>query len=119
MSMTLFSQRKGLIPVRMTLQIDSMDTDLRNRLWDIVSVFYWKAHGYYLSHDGNNHQLQLIVRRIWHSYFKKPMDTIDDRWPLCLGELRAYFFGCPWHGVYDFIEFIAQNYRDAGANDGF
>ncbi len=37
--MNLFSQRKGLKPVKSIIQIDSMDTDLRNSLWNALSIF--------------------------------------------------------------------------------
>lgn len=35
----LFSQRKGLKPVKSVMQIDSMDSDLRNGLWNGLFIF--------------------------------------------------------------------------------
>ncbi|MBE9594508.1 MAG: hypothetical protein IMF19_13640, partial [Proteobacteria bacterium] len=32
----LFSQRKGITPVKSVLQTDSMDEDLRNGLWNVL-----------------------------------------------------------------------------------
>jgi AbiJ-like protein len=39
--MKLFSHRHGLKPVKNVIQIDSIDDDLRNRLWDSLKLFYW------------------------------------------------------------------------------
>jgi hypothetical protein len=41
LSMKLFSQRKGLKPVKSVMQVDSMDDDLRNGLWNALTVYYW------------------------------------------------------------------------------
>ena len=44
--MTSFSQRKGLKPIKNIVQVDSMDADLRNGLWNVLCLFYWdKAEG--------------------------------------------------------------------------
>ena len=47
---------------------------------------------------------------LWFSYFKKPLDTLGSDWDDIGTLLRAYFFECPWWEVYDFIEFVAQNF---------
>jgi len=38
----LFSQRKGLKPKKVAMQLDSMDDDLRASLWNALSIFYWE-----------------------------------------------------------------------------
>ena len=44
-SMKLFSHRHGLKPVKNVIQIDSIDDDLQNRLWDSLQLSYWgKVH---------------------------------------------------------------------------
>jgi len=45
---------------------------------------------------------------MWHSYFKKPIDTLSYDWARTYKEIREYFFKCKWYEVYDFIEFVAK-----------
>ena len=108
--MRLFSQRKGIKPVRSVMQLDSMDSELRNRLWNALTIHYWdqvkKARiSYYENID-------TLFKRLWHNYFKKPLDTLDYYWSDTYKEIREYFLNCAWYEVYDFIEFIANNYPD-------
>ncbi len=37
----LFSYRKGLKPVKSIMQVDNMDNDLRNNLWNALTIYYW------------------------------------------------------------------------------
>lgn len=111
----LFSQRRGLKPVKNIMQVDSMDEDLRNSLWNAVTVYYLSRmktswDGFYLHQTENNNLINLI-RSLWHDHFKKPLDTIENIWNRVYGEIREYFLKCEWNEVYDFIEFIANSYR--------
>ncbi len=56
--------------------------------------------------------IDILLKRLWHNYFKYPIDTLSDYWPNTYKEIREYFFNCKWYEVYDFIEFIANNYPD-------
>jgi len=108
--MKLFSQRKGIKPVKSLMQVDSMDGDLRNGLWNALTISYWnKVKGHWISDYEN---INILLKRLWHSYFKKPLDTLSSYWPETYQEIRKYFFNCKWYEVYDFIEFIANNYPD-------
>jgi len=106
-----FSQRKGIEPVKSALQVDSMDDDLRNGLWNALTIFYWnRMRGY--NPVELFPKLHTLCQSLWFSYFKYPLDTLSAD---CYGihhELRAYFFECKWNEAYDFIEFIANNYPD-------
>ena len=114
--MKLFSHRHGLKPVKNVIQIDSIDDDLRNRLWDSLKLFYWDiVHCSKISdinrYGGNSEKgVALLIKKLWHSYYKQPLDTMDDHWLLIYDEIRQYFFSSEWFEVYDFIEFIANNY---------
>ena len=106
--MTLFSQRKGLKPVKNIMQVDSMDEDLRNGLWNALSIYYWDKmeDNKYLS---SVKDIDFLFKRLWHNFFKKPLDTLDDYWTDTYNLMRKHFFECAWYEVYDFIEFIANN----------
>jgi len=120
--MELFSQRKGLKPIKSVIQSDSMDDELRNGLWDALSVCYWErvTRDYWgrkrISGDDDLHTL---FQRLWHSYFKWPLDTLDDFWPETRSKIREYFFNCEWYEVYDFIEFVANYYPGDRQNEQF
>lgn len=101
----LFSQRKGITPVKSVLQTDSMDYDLRNGLWNVLFSFYWSS-----SEEWSSGNLDTLFKSLWHSYFKWPLDTLLDKRHKTI---REYFFKCKWYEVYDFVEFVAQNYPDA------
>jgi len=39
--MNLFSQRIGKTPIKSVIQTDSIDEDLKNALWNGLTIFYW------------------------------------------------------------------------------
>ncbi|MFH2043501.1 MAG: hypothetical protein ABIJ35_13365, partial [Acidobacteriota bacterium] len=39
--MKLFSERTGIKPLKQIIQVDGIDTDLRNKLWSALYGCYW------------------------------------------------------------------------------
>lgn len=119
-----FSERHGYKKVREIVQIDSIDEPLRNALWSLLKVYAWDhVHastgiygGYYLS---GNEDIRQLCERLWFNYFKKPLDQLDNDWTKVHAQLRHYFFECEWFEIYDFIEFVANNYRRYQFKDRF
>lgn len=109
-----FSQRLGLSPATKLAQRESMDDELRNSLWSLLTLFYWdtyKAPGsgmYGRSDYVDRSNLNPLVVSLWLHYFKKPIDTINTYWEHCLETLRKHFFSAKWFEVYDFVEFVAD-----------
>ncbi len=119
--MKLFSHRKGLRPVKTVAQLDSVDGDLRVALWNALCAFYWnrvKLWSGELSWDSDRN-IYALCRSLWAHYFRLPTDTLPRRWREIYGEIRKYFFGCKWHEVYDFIEFVSSVYSEEVLNAGF
>lgn len=117
--MELFSQRKGIKSVKSVMQVDGIDDDLRNGLWNALLAFYWsRVVGGSLSSLGNE-DMRGLVLQLWHSYFKRTIDTLEDVWAVARDEIKKYFFSCQWYEVYDFIEFIPHNYADKKVNSKF
>jgi hypothetical protein len=106
----LFSQRKGITPVKSVIQTGSMDDDLRNGLWSVLFSFYWNRVK--TNHISDYKDIDTLFKRIWHSYFKWPLDSLDDYYPQTYKTIREHFFNSEWYEVYDFVEFVAQNYPD-------
>ncbi len=104
----LFSWRKGYKSPRTVVQRESMDDALRNRLWNCLAQCYWnRASVAFLSSDP---PMRALCRRIWHEFFKRPTDTLNDYWETTYNELRAWFFQAAWHEAYSFIEFVYGAY---------
>jgi hypothetical protein len=116
----LFSQRKGIKPIKSVMQVDSMDDDLRTALWNALHVNYWKEWDAALRYDISIFpKLDTYTQLLWHGLFKKPIDSRSDVWHRTLEYIRKHFFASSWAEVYDFIEFTAINYPDDKVNDEF
>lgn len=105
--MKSFSQRKGLKPVKNIIQVESMDNELRNALWNALFNCHWK-HMKEVPYKDSNRVYEAILEIIWQKYFKSPLDTIPLYMKECLSHIRKYYFSCEWNEVYDFVEFIAN-----------
>jgi len=118
--MQTFSQRMGLTPVKSVIQKDSIDNDLRNGLWNILYDYYWSVSpmdvGLFY-----HPELESLCKSIWMDFFKEPTDTIGTRyyWEVTYKILRVFFYKCKWNEIYEFIEFIANNYSDEKRNKEF
>lgn len=121
----LFSQRRGLRPIKKTIQIDFIDEDLRNSLWNCLSQIYLrlleeKYTVVVYARRSLTSKGEPFIFKLWALYFKKPIDTVsDDTYDEIYEKIREYFFTAPWYEVYDFIEFFAANYPDEQLNKRF
>lgn len=113
--MALFSQRKGIQPLKKAIQLESLDDQLRNRLWNAlkISIFdVWSPQDYTGYQDEGGKGVEIYVRNIWLDYFKEPIDTIppfDSGTRSAYGIIREFFFKSKWWQVLDFLEFTVKN----------
>lgn len=108
--MQSFSQRKGLKPVSEIIQTDSMNTDLRNSIWNALDVALWSTTGFLWKQYGET-EMELLSRVLWFNHFKKPLDSRPDNSHKVLAAIRKHFFECEWFEAYDFLEFILKHYE--------
>lgn len=103
--MILFSEREGFKPVKSDLQINSMNLDLKNSLWNAWIVCFWD----------NEYELMDSLSRffkvLWMDFLKEPIDSNNHLYEY-QRDLRGYFSRFIWYDVYDFVEFVANNYPD-------
>ncbi len=119
----LFSQRNNLKPLRDKLQIDSLDDETRNRIWSCMCIVYWNK---IYSSDGDSYLYEDYYRdqtyyfkKLWLSYFKLPIDTLSGYWSNTYQAIRKYCFECHWYELFDFIEFLINNYDDITKRNEF
>ena len=87
-----FSERKGLRPIRQLLQTESMDAELKSRLWNVLRnslPTFREGYSFSLS---ENYYLRELCQSIWHDYFKRPTDTIPNFPDQAIKQIRSYFF---------------------------
>lgn len=113
--MSLFSQRKGIRPLKKAIQREQIDEELKNRIWSAMQMTVWSNyHGepLYANTDAATKAVLVLVRELWLHFFKAPVDTIPsfhDGHPKSAYEIiREAFFKADWWLAYDFLEFVVK-----------
>lgn len=100
-----FSERIGLIKAKDSIQLDYIDDDLRNGLWNAFQLFYLdKINSEWLGQTNYS----LFFKDLWHKFFKLPLDTLDNSTYRTKAQLRRWFFDWKWFEIYDFLEFVSN-----------
>jgi len=110
-----FSERFGYKPIRTVLQIEEMDDELRNSLWNLVCERYFARYVERDTMSGRLYatdNLRQLVHLIWRDLFKQPTDTSGATWSSVYDQLRDHLLTTTWNGVYDFVEFLPNNFPD-------
>ncbi len=100
-----FSQRIGKTPFKIDFQIESMDDDLRNSLWNAIKLFYFDKVQF---NNISDSEYDYFFNIVWLHFFKWPLDTLDDYFNTTYKKILELFFIWKWYEVYDFIEFICK-----------
>ena len=108
MNIMRFSQRIGKTPVKTILQVDDIDRDLKNALWNaLLEKFFYELQKCDYSSFGENSVTVIVHERIWKDFFKRTIDTQPHNGYATF--IREWFFNeAEWHGIYDFVEFVVQ-----------
>jgi hypothetical protein len=112
----LFSQREGIKPAKSVIQMNDMDIDLHNCLWNAVTLCYWDNMGENYSYSGS---MQTFVKELWVYHFKIPLDTLLDAWPQIHKAIKKQYDDYKWYEVYDFLEYVVKNYFSKSKNKKF
>ncbi len=116
--MKYFSERQGLIQPKNIIQRDMMDDELRNGLWNAVSIYFWReldnhTREYGYRAIGETRKYESFFTYMWIDFFRWRIDQLEDfryGWRQIKQQLNHTFFTIPWNRVYDFIEFIVFNW---------
>jgi hypothetical protein len=100
-----FSQRQGITPSSKPIQIDSMDIELRNGLWNGIQIYVLDSQAK-SSRYGGETQFHVLCKLIWHHFFKMTLDSIPEYDFKSEEYIKQRFYKAQWFEVYDFLEFI-------------
>lgn len=103
-----FSQRQGITRISKDIQRGSIDSELRNKLWNIVLIHFFDNVEGALQSGSYEGLYEGIIKRLWIHFFKLPLDTLDKYWSQVQRTIRKQFYEWKWDEVYDFIEALAQ-----------
>lgn len=101
-----FSERIGKKQIKSEIQLDSMDNDLRNGLWNVINMFILEPMQE--KHDLTFSPFKQPIEAIWYSFFKEPIDDMPYGTKRVTDFLRTKFFSWDYVEVYDFVDFIAS-----------
>ncbi len=104
--MAKFSDRMGITTPPTELQVESMNDDLRNSLWNLLTQIFemrWK---------------KLLGLLLFH-YYKCPIDKMPAYDNQCCEIIRDKFFKASWFEVYNLIEYIVRNIERLTGEDRF
>ena len=103
-----FSERYGYQPIREIIQKNSINTDLKNALWNTIIVCIFNKYSYHFGARsrpiiGSN--LESFFQLLFHSFFKKRIDQIPYSIESTIAEIDTLFFKTyKWYEIYNFIE---------------
>src|ERR1017187_8720133 len=98
--MPRFSERIGAKPPKTVLQLDSMDDDLRNGLWNVCYAYQLKE----LVTQYFQPRSDYFCESLWRDFFKLPVDQMSPDGYTVLEFTRQFYFAASWHEAYDFVE---------------
>ncbi len=102
--MPRFSERVGLTTPK-NIQINDMDDDLRNSLWNMVCRVYEEfgreGYGYWCS----------IADCLAFVFFKILIDEVPSNQGRAKNWIKNCFDQMAWYEVYDFIEYVVANHE--------
>jgi len=116
-----FSERMGYEKPKTELQKEGMDKELRNGIWNCLTVnIFDNLSDYTVSSDAANYKAkEHLIERLWLDFFKSTIDTRPYKKRQFIEVIRDWFFKVDWTRVYDFVEFIIENNKNKRHTENF
>lgn len=112
-----FSERYGFQNPRDTFQINSIDSALRNRIWNQIQIYYFDT----IALNGIDIRYQLdfnFFKKIFDEFLKSDQEI--DLWLNRInGDIKKIYSKFTWFAIYDFIEYISEIYHKEDINKEF
>jgi len=112
--MIKFSQRMGITPAVKEIQLNEIDAELKNGLWNIYNEILLKSldNSAYERHF-NDHEKKFTYT-LWHNFFKWILETAPSSRSSLKLIIKDWFFNANWYEIYDLIQFSCDCLRDGG-----
>lgn len=108
--MKRFSERIGAVEASGIIQLESISAPLRNSIWNFfVSLFSGDEETGWLG----------IANLSYQFFYKLPVDELPDTSYQNQKWLKNHFFDLLWYEVYDYVEFVVENYELARVTQRF
>jgi AbiJ N-terminal domain 4 len=119
--MPRFSERYGYKPIRDQIQKGSVDEQTRTLLWNFLKVALWDDwESYRYGWTEHSKAVNDLMTRMWVHYFNASLDNLPEFNPNwhsgAYTIIKGHFMDAKWFEVYDFLEFVVQNWS-GGAKD--
>ena len=101
-----FSDRIGITQPKTTLQVEEIDDDLKNAIWEIVSRRVCLGNSRDIRGRPVIHAIKPTYELIHTGFYKLPSDTLGGNDDARRAEVRHWYFQAKWYEIYNFIEFI-------------
>jgi hypothetical protein len=101
-----FSDRIGKTNPKTLLQVEAIDADLRNGLWQACIEYYLKPFYDDYHYD---EMFRGTIANIYVNFFKKSSDKMPYGYDANINMMRKWFFDAEWWEIYNFIEFLIEN----------
>jgi hypothetical protein len=120
--MARFSERQGYKPIRDQIQKESVDKQTRTLLWNYLKIALWDEwEPYRYGWTTHSEHVNQLMRRMWVHYFDASLDNLREFDPYeangAYGIIKRHFADGKWFEVYDFLEFVVQNWAGDGADE--
>lgn len=109
--MKRFSERMGITTNPTTLQVGTMNEELKNSLWNVFDQLIWSTKDFMVTKYGDPEMVP-FSRRLWFHFYKKPVDERPHLPHEKLKIIRTKYFDYEWYQVFDFIEFILSYFKE-------
>jgi hypothetical protein len=106
------SEKFGFTKNKIEIQKSSMDQGLRIRIWNAIYLFL--EIGDYTKYTQRSQNFSTYFK-IWDEFFKFSIDKIPSNLGTFTEYLKADFLKLEWYEVYDFLEFIVQQYNESSS----
>ena len=87
------------------IQLEEIDAELRNGIWNSLIIFFFDAIEKNYKHSVES-EFDFFCKILWLKFFKLPIDLIPNNEFEKKSYLRKRFFQFAWFEVFDFIEYI-------------
>jgi hypothetical protein len=113
--MVSFSERMGLTTPKLQIQRESLDSVLKNALWNTLYLNYFNDQPFYISQAAK--PTRVLMNRLWMGHFHRNYDDAPNLQTI-IAMVKDQFFKAKWFEVFDLLEFILNNFEQDEYNGG-